>query len=309
MSTVVGALFDDCSTLSEEENSIAIAAIGADVTFDSEFGTSGSLIGSSGNDIFKVDDEFSASGKGGIDIVCADGVDVILGNSTEHAILAGTDDVNAYGGSGSNVIAGNTGDNYISGASGTDTLLGGAGDDTVDGGSGADVVYGGIGDDKVYGGSGADMLDGGEGDDTIDGDSGADTIAAGAGDDVVTGGSGADLIDGGDGNDTIDGESGDDIITGGAGDDVMTGGSGTDVFNFEDASGNDTITDFVAGKDHIGVMYGINGSSITDTADVLANISTNAFGDAVVDLGGGNTVTLEDVDAGDLTADDFFIFS
>ncbi|HRW73688.1 MAG TPA: tandem-95 repeat protein, partial [Ottowia sp.] len=56
-----------------------------------------------------------------------------------------------------------------------------------------------------------------------------------------------------DGGDVIDGGSGDDRIFGMGGDDTLTGGAGNDKFFYSAlrSDGNDTITDFTVGQDHV----------------------------------------------------------
>ena len=83
----------------------------------------------------------------------------------------------------------------------------------------------------------------------------------------ITGGAGADTLAGSNGADTISGGAGVDIITGNVGADSLTGGSGADNFIYATTTAitsgsagastastsakTDTITDFVAGTDHI----------------------------------------------------------
>jgi glycerophosphoryl diester phosphodiesterase len=87
-----------------------------------------------------------------------------------------------------------------------------------------------------------------------------------------------DVINGQGGNDTLTGLSGDDILRGGAGKDILTGGDGMDKFWIASGAlpeGADTITDFQAGTDVIGIaglsgVTGIDNLSITQSgADTL----------------------------------------
>jgi len=95
-----------------------------------------------------------------------------------------------------------------------------------------------------------------------------------------------------------------DTLSGGAGDDVLAGGAGADVFVFDSGSGADTIADWEAG-DMIQLVSGLNGSGIADFADLSARIGDAASGDAVIDLGGGNSITLVGVPSSSLSADGF----
>lgn len=156
------------------------------------------------------------------------------------------------GDNGTNLLSGNAGNDRIFGLGGNDVIYGGEGKDTVNGGSGDDKIAGNDGADVLYGGNGADIIAGGTGDDGLRGESGADILDGDSGADRIYGGSGNDIIRGGDGNDLIHGESGNDILT---------GGSGSDTFVFSTAGGNDVVTDFDVGTDHL-VLSGIDKSSL-----------------------------------------------
>jgi Ca2+-binding RTX toxin-like protein len=96
-------------------------------------GTSGSYIGTAGNDTLDG----------------ADGFDTLFG-------LGGNDEL--YGG---------LAQDRLIGGSGRDTLYGGNGADTLRGGLEADLLFGGNGDDTLDGGDGFDTLEGGIGADTF----------------------------------------------------------------------------------------------------------------------------------------------
>jgi Ca2+-binding RTX toxin-like protein len=170
----------------------------------------------------------------------------------------GTDDL-IFGGAGDDLVDTSTsgdGGNTVFGGSGLDELLsgradrifGGSGNDTLDGNGASDGrLYGGDGNDDLFAGTG-DRLFGGAGDDTLN---------------AVAGG-GSNRLYGGDGNDDLFAGTGDRLI-GGAGDDglfavgsnsVLTGGDGADIFwvvNGELPSTANTVTDFEAGVDTVGV--------------------------------------------------------
>lgn len=125
---------------------------------------------------------------------------------------------------------------------------------------------------------------------TKKGDGGADTLKGTnlkdklwgeGGNDKLLGLKGADLLDGGKGNDTLSG-----------GDD-----SDKDTFVFGKASGKDVITDFDVKKDVIEIAKGLNG--IKTVKDVLKHADQKGK-DVVIDLGGGNKITLKDVKLSDL---------
>jgi Ca2+-binding RTX toxin-like protein len=135
-------------------------------------------------------------------------------------------------------------------------------------------------------------------------------VLAGAGDDVieasgVAAGAIRLVLDGGAGNDVIIGSDGDDVLIGGEGDDVLIGGLGNDVFDF--GPGDDIeIQGFVAGaatEDRID-LRGLAGATGLDW--VLAH-ARDVDGSAVIDLGGGQEMTIGDVSVASLHADDFLL--
>ena len=88
----------------------------------------------------------------------------------------------------------------------------------------------------------------------------------------ITGNGADNYILGGKGKDTINGGKGSDTIFGGKGNDLLTGGNGNDVFYFSGADGNDTITDYTAGKDIISVEGAVSYS--TKNSDAILKIGT-----------------------------------
>jgi len=132
--------------------------------------------------------------------------------------------------------------------------------------------------------------------DLLMGDGGANTILGGGGNDQLNGQAGDDVLNGG---------AGIDVITGGAGDDLLAGGAGTDLFVFRPGDGADRIADFAAGAGSEDKIFIDNGAARPDSfADILAAAS-QVGADTVIDLGGGDQITLLGVDVGALAADDF----
>ncbi|MEO1103487.1 MAG: calcium-binding protein, partial [Pseudomonadota bacterium] len=144
---------------------------------------------------------------------------------------------------------------------------------------------GGAGNDLIRGGEGDDSLLGGQGDDTMNGASGNDTLNGGNGDDLVNGGGGRD------------------VLNGGKGDDTLEGGNGADTFDFNGNFGNDEIVGFSDGNREKIDLSDVG--SIRDFQDLLDNHLAQEAGNAVIDAGNGNTITLIDFAAGDLDAGDF----
>jgi len=118
--------------------------------------------------------------------------------------------------------------------------------------------------------------------------------------------SGNDMIGGSAGADILNGYAGNDTLSGLAGNDTLTGGVGADTFVFAANQGGDFITDFSTSQgDHIGIAAGTNG--INGVAQVFAHLHADASGNALLDLGDGNTVTLLGIPVASLHTSDFVI--
>ncbi|MEM7525582.1 MAG: calcium-binding protein, partial [Pseudomonadota bacterium] len=200
------------------------------------------------------------------------------------------------GGSGRDAVSGLGGDDWISGLAGRDTLLGGDGDDVIRGGAGNDNLRGGDGEDLVRGQNGADRMFGNTGDDELFGANGDDTLKGNADNDNLVGGGGDDRLYGGRGDDTLNGSAGDDRLVGGAGDDVMTGGAGVDRFILRQNAGDDVITDFEDGVEQMRIQNG---------AERFEDLSVVQAGETALISFAGSTISLQNFDAAEVTADDF----
>jgi VCBS repeat-containing protein len=122
-------------------------------------------------------------------------------------------------------------------------------------------------------------------------------------DTTLIGGNGQDVLDGSAGGNVLLGGNGADVLIGGD-DNTMTGGNGPDIFLFRPGFGANMVTDFNAKNDALQ----FDPSIFTDADDVLSH-TTEIGGSAVIDDGGGNTVTLVGVSLADLqshTADFYF---
>lgn len=194
----------------------------------------------------------------------------------------------------------------VAGFGGADTILGMGGNDSLLGGNGGDDLNGNLGDDDVAGGEGADFVRGGQNNDSVYGEGGDDWHVNGnLGDDLVDGGEGNDGVFGGVGNDTLRGGAGNDTMSGDLNDDALFGDAGADTFVFGNGSGSDAIKDFgLATGDVAQLLSNLNGSGIFGFADVLARAG-NTPGGVVIDLGGGNFLTMDGITKAQLQADDF----
>ncbi|USX11945.1 hypothetical protein NHH88_19845 [Oxalobacteraceae bacterium OTU3CAMAD1] len=223
---------------------------------------------------------------------------------------------------GTIVNAGNVTSSTIVGDLFNDTINGGAGDNTLLGSAGDDLINGGHGNEELHGNSGNDVLHGGAGNDTLFwGDSSAsiDTLPWG---------------ERNDGDDTLTGDAGDDVFVFAPSRDTTgtvtaSGGSGIDVYQVSDVNtyrfaynANDkarlVVTDFTvgAGGDKIDIEPLLNytsysgGNPFDPEQPTLRLLKDGA--NTLVQLAMGQTdpvfmtvMTLQNVDAGTLTADNF----
>ena len=194
---------------------LLIGGFATNVTNDGiNFGYGSSRLVDGGND--------SYNGGAGFDLavmalVRAEAMSIDISTTRPHAIRAdgvqvgsirGVEAIEAFLGSGDDVVTG--------GASG-DGLHGGGGDDILSGGGGSDRIEGGAGNDRMSGGEGYDILGYG------DAVAGVRIDLARAGQAQDTGGAGTDTFDG---FEQVDGSDYSDRITGSAGNDMMSGGNG-----------------------------------------------------------------------------------
>ncbi|MGE0256480.1 MAG: beta strand repeat-containing protein [Alphaproteobacteria bacterium] len=251
--------------------------------------------------------------------------DVLIGDAGANVIFGGAGNDVIRGGAGADTLDGGSGNNTVSYAGSTavtvnlatGTLLGGhaAGDvitnfQNIIGSSFADTLTGDAGDNVIEGGAGADILFGGGGVDTLSYASSSGGVTANLELSIFTGAdatgdiiSSFENIIGSAFDDSLSGDFLGNTITGGAGNDTLSGGFGHDVFVYRLGDGNDTITDFTPGaaSDDVLVLDGIpNG----DYASLIA-AAVDSGPDAILHLGDGSTITLQNVNKNQLHEDDF----
>lgn len=91
-------------------------------------------------------------------------------------------------------LHGGDGMDHLMGDSSNQQMWGGRGDDMIEGYGGDDTVHAGPGDDHVMGGDGRDIVLGGPGNDTLDGEGGDDLVCGGTGKDALEGGPGRNVV-------------------------------------------------------------------------------------------------------------------
>ena len=164
----------------------------------------------------------------------------------------------------------------------------------------------------IEGDEGVNTLWGDGSDNTIHGRGGDDWIAGLEGDDTLYGDEGDDVLRGSGGNDELFGGSGNDSISGMGGNDTLHGGAGSDEFVFraygryfllpgQPNPGNDVISDFTDGEDHIW-LYDFPDSLSFDDLTITSDMNGVTI-DLTENFGG--TIFLQGFDIGNLDADDF----
>ncbi|HET7805250.1 MAG TPA: cadherin-like domain-containing protein [Pseudolabrys sp.] len=136
---------------------------------------------------------------------------------------------------------------------------------------------------------------------------GTDTITGGV--NRVRGSNFNDTIFGDANNNTLEGQSGNDLLGGRGGNDTLTGGANSDTFFY--SAGADVVTDFDQSGGSFnhaeGDIINVVGSGVTSFAQ-LQSITSQAGLNTLINFGGGNTMTLNNVTFANLTQNDF-VFS
>jgi hypothetical protein len=190
---------------------------------------------------------------------------------------------------------------YLFGTPDDDVLNGTNGNDILFGFRGDDEIFGFRGNDTIFGGRGDDMVDGGAGNDALYGQRGNDVLLGGDGNDELDGGRGHDGLAGGAGNDDLHGGRGRDFLVGGAGRDELTGGSSNDKFVIRIGSDVDTITDL-----HSNDRIDLRDFGFASAEDVLDAFHQRGR-DAVLDLGNGDKLIIENQRVSHLNAAQFIV--
>jgi Ca2+-binding RTX toxin-like protein len=232
-------------------------------------GGADSMIGGLGNDTYFVDnigDTITEANGAGTDLVSSSVTFALGSQYIENLTLTGTTNINGSGNALNNILTGNSGNNILSGGGGADSMIGGLGNDTYFVDNAGDTV-------TEANGGGTDLV------------SSSVTFSLGSQyieNLTLTGtaninGSGNAL------SNTLTGNSGNNTLSGGGGNDTLIGGLGSDIFFFGFGSGADKINDFSASQNDTLNLHAYNQATA---------VFTQIGADTVIDLGGGNIITV-----------------
>jgi hypothetical protein len=125
----------------------------------------------------------------------------------------------------------------------------------------------------------------------------------GSGNDSISGNTAANLLWGNGGNDTLSGLEGNDVLDGGSGNDTLIGGVGSDTFVFASSYAADVVTDFALASDRVDLSAM---TSVTGFSNLLS-LGSQVGSSAVFNFGGGDTLTLQNVQLGNLSSSNFVL--
>jgi Ca2+-binding RTX toxin-like protein len=190
----------------------------------------------------------------------------------------------------------------------------------------SDHIHGGGGDDDInVGAGGHDYADGGAGDDIGRFDWSASTTSITVNpyyddyadlqgryadfDNVerfdLIGGAGNDYLAGDVYSDTLIGGAGDDELDAFDGNDTLIGGMGADLFNIRTDSGNDVITDFVAGQGVGDMVSFVDDPFDTMSFDVIKEHLSQDGTDTLLTLTDADSIRFVGVNVDAFVVDDF----
>jgi len=259
------------------------------------------LYGGAGDDIYVIGDAHAKvielAGEGNDTVQASVSYSLAGMSNIETLQLTGTGAINATGNAEHNTLIGNAGSNVLDGGGGGDTLQGGAGNDVYYVRNAGDVIVEGAGEgtaDTVL----ATVSY------TLNADAQVERLAASDANATtainLTGNAWSHTIQGNNGANVLTGGTGNDTLYGYGGDDTLFGGAGADKFVFAHGTGQDTIGDFVSGTDKIDLTaFGFA------SYQAVINATHDVGGNAVIDLGNGDQVTLTGVTTAQLHSGDF----
>ena len=243
---------------------------------------------------------------------------VVLGAGAAQVRSTGYDSVTAASGSATVQVVGSAQDTVVGGAgklvvvnnlaasqvnystataaplsTGSSTVFGGAGGGTFRGGSdGNNLLVGGGGSVSLQGAGNGDVL-------IATGSTGQQVLQAGTGNETLLGSlsTSSNLFVAGSGNDLIVGGSGSDTFVAGTGAATITSGGGADLIMVNaltTAGAQLTLTDFVAGVDHVRLA---NYGGSNNPAALAAGATNLGSAGSRVTLSDGTTITFQGVNS------------
>jgi Ca2+-binding RTX toxin-like protein len=102
-------------------------------------------------------------------------------------------------------------------------------------------------------------------------------------------------------NNIVSGNAGNNTLNGGNGNDILTGGAGADMFVVAKGEGSDLITDFSVAQGDVIRLDNFGFKSFADISSAITQVGTNVL----LSFAGGQTLTLENTQASDLSAANF----
>ena len=191
-------------------------------------------------------------------------------------------------------------------------ISGGNGNDTINliGGTVKGQILGGAGNDTLVTDKASHKLveNAGEGDDTVKSSVTYKLSAeverltlTGSGDIDGTGTATANILRGNSGDNVLKGLAGADELYGGKGNDRLFGGDDVDMFHFSTGDGKDTIADFVTLVDDVDLS---GWKAIQDFMQLFNHAKNDGDGNVVIKAG-GDSLTILNMQKGDLDANDF----
>ncbi|WP_188062713.1 right-handed parallel beta-helix repeat-containing protein [Sphingobium sp. KCTC 72723] len=190
--------------------------------------------------------------------------------------------------------------NVVMGTAGKDVLTGTSRADRIDGSSREDVMKGGKGDDTYVVSGYKDVVaeNKNEGVDTVELFDNRYALSENVENLTVKSSSGATVV-GNLADNKLTGGAGRDILIGKAGQDVLAGNAGADIFVIGKDDGSDRIVDLKSDD-----RVSLSGGQFSTFAELKASF-TQVGKDAVLDLGDGQVLTLENVAVKSLTPEQF----
>ncbi len=249
------------------------------------------------------------------------GKDILKGLGGNDQLFGENGNDKLYGGGGGDSLFGQSGNDKMFGGAGDDELMGWKGKDTFNGGAGWDVANYNMDD---HGGNGINVnlgtkkgtdtfgnkdklisieeVWGSVLDDKITGNNSKNAFWGGDGNDVIKGKGAFDSLSGADGNDKLYGGNGNDDFWGGAGKDKIWGGSGKDNLVFRQGYDEDIFKDFQNNKDTIKLDSNL-WTGTKSANQVLNQFGTQNGSDFVLDFGGGDILTIQNITKSQLQND------